>query len=263
MIMFKDYWKFNKLLVMCSAALSLVFGLISIALIIFLNYLIVNEATSFGNRYFSFERSIYIGLTAIVIIIISLLVATVIRNSIGKVRRLILLHRGRSYYLKFQLVISIMIGLVTVILFQIQFFVTTLYDYCGAVKPTSLPMPYLYSSNLAIYKSIIYGLLVICLIYIIVYIIDLISNTELRYQHPSKSYFKVSLFISRVLLIAASFGYLVISFDNITLDYNNGYRYLITSPYLFSTSPILLAVLTAMIVVVVDYIIFFQKKVIV
>lgn len=264
--MFKDYWKLNKISTIGSSVLIGLNLLLNAGLFIFLNYLVTHQATSFGERYYMFVNMINKILFLYLILIALFLIATLVRNSLGKVRQLLLLHRGRKYYIRYQLMFITLSAIISGLLVFISSTTILAYNVVTQFSEqsiTTLPPAdaFIISGNGL--SGIAAGLAVIAIYYVIIYIIDIWNNMELKYQPRSKTYLKLASFIIRCVLICGSVFYLILSIDNLPVVYESPYFNLLSQPYQGFTAIMLLGLTVVTICLVIDYIVFFKKKVII
>lgn len=262
MTMFKDYWKLNKLNVIVLAIL--------LGLIIILSGLSILAASVDKIRYFHYN---YITSFIPVILLYGYvlmfglfclgLFATAIKTFVGRNRLFIMMQRGRSYYLRLQLLIASVSALIVAILATIVILILKLYFYTQIFELNYIPPFDVYSGEFTILVPIVIGCLFILVYYVVMYLIDIFSNTSLRYQGMAKRNIAVAKFIVRTLLIGGLTFYIFISSENLRVMYESPYINLFTqkSPYINST--IVLVIIVLVPVLIVDYMLFFKKKVLV
>lgn len=260
--MFRDYWKLNKLNVI---VLTILLGLIIIlsALTILAasvdkqTYFWVNRITTFIPIVLLYGNVLMFGLFCLG------LFATAIKTFVGRNRLFIMMQRGRNYYLRLQLLIASASALIIVILTTIVILILKLYFYTQTFELNYIPPFEVYSNGFTIIKPIIIGCIFILVYYFVMYLIGIFSNTSLRYQGVAKRNFAVVKFIVRTLLIGGLTFYIFISSENLRVLYESPYINLFTqkSPYINSTIALVIIVLVP--ILIVDYMLFFKKKVLV
>lgn len=261
MIMFNDYLKLNKLAVFITSCLLALF---LTGNVLFLGLLKFHTITRFffRNRWTAAIPGVFaIGLGILLGLIVIMLFVTAIKQFIGKSRKLILMHRGRSYYLKFQLLtISISAVIITSCLIIYRAVMVT-YDYVYGlfVMP---PLGQVTDVGIIIPVFALCG--IVALYYTIIYIIDIFANSKYRYQSIMKRNIAVFKFIIRVVIIAGSSFYLFISFEGFRVSYDNPYQHLL-GPIYTDTIPwfVILMFIGLAVAIIVDYMCYFKKKVLV
>lgn len=259
--MFNDYLKLNKLAVFITGCLM---GLFLIGNVVFLGLLKFHAVTGFffRNRWtiaipdvFTSGLGILLGLIAIMLFV------TAIKQFVGKNRYLILMYRGRSYYLKFQLLtISVSAVIITICLTMYRVVIVGyIYVFDSVVMPLFRQFP---GNVIGILISILCG--IIALYYAIIHIMDIFANSKYRYQSILKRNIAVFKFIIRVAIIVGSSFYLCISFENFRVSYDNPYQHLLGPLYTDSTPWfVILMVIGLAVAITVDYMCYFKKNVLV
>lgn len=263
MIMFNDYLKLNR----ASAFLvSLFSGLFLIVDLAFIGLIKIDAATDFFNTnlitaYIPFVLSmilmILLGTLALILGI------TAVKMFCGRSRNFILTYRGRNYYLKMQL--ATITSSVTIILVCVYIFlITNQLQYYGERYNTSkFPPLAALISKYDIGTLFRVGLLMIMVYYFIMYIIDIFSNTISRYNRIIIRNFEILKFVIRVAVIGACGLTLFLLLESLYVSYMNPYRNLFVSSSIIPQGYITFALIMWTVTLIVDYMIFFKKKVLV
>lgn len=259
--MFKDYWKLNKLNVVLITSLIVA---ITVASILIVGFASADKTTNFSNSLVAYIPIITLyGNIALLGLLSLTLLITAIKTFVGTNRQFILMQRGRSYYLKFQLLTislsSLLVGVITagvMILFS-------LYIYTNISQIDYIPPFKVYSTDFSLLFPLVISCIFILVYYVIMYLIDIFSNTSLRYKRMAVRNLAVMSFILRTVLIGGLTFYVFIATENLRVAYESPYFKLIAqnSPYINCT--IVLVVMVLVPVLIIDYMVFFKKKVLV
>lgn len=264
MTMFKDFIKLNKLSSFFIGLLLALFygGQLLFLLLIKVN--LINELFNM-NAITAMIPVIYVFSTMVTLVLLSAtLFVSVVKTFAGNTREFILMHRGRSYYLKFQfLLISISGLLISCSFFTFRIIYQT-FGYIDMFKATEFPPFKAVSFVIDPYFLIAIIVGTIALYYVVAYIIDIFSNSKYRYQRMLARNVAVLKFIIRVVLIAVLTINLFISAENFKIAYDNVYRNLLPSIGIrYIPGELLLLLIFITLVLIIDYIIYFKKKVLV
>ncbi len=261
MIMFKDYWKLNKLNII---VMGILLGLIMITSCLIVVAASCEEAISYKSWLVSYIPIILLyGNLALAGLLSLTLFVTAIKTFIGTSRQFLLMQRGRSYYLKLQLLSVTLSSLVVGTLATIVIILFRLYFYVNETGLDFIPPLKVYTSDFSLLLPVIVTCIFILVYYLIMYLIDIFSNTNLRYKRMSVRNLAILRFILRTVLIGGLTFYIFIAAENLRVLYESPYSRLITqnSPYINSTICLVFIILIP--VLIIDYMVFFKKKVLV
>lgn len=262
MIMFNDYIKLNKLAVFI---ISCLLGLYVVASVVFVGLIKMHTVNQlfYANRFTAQIPGMFlIGLVIIALLLAVTLFVTAVKQFLGKSRNLILMHRGRSYYLKMQLLLITISSVIVTSCYIILSAVGSTYSYALP----SVQMPPLVVVTVGLDPLFIALLLFgfIALYYVVVYIIDIFANSKYRYQSMVARNLAVAGFMVRAVVILVSGSYLFLAANQFRVPYNSDYVDLLgNSINLMNYNIIILFFISLTVAIVVDYMCYFKKKVLV
>lgn len=256
--MFKDYRKLNKVPFVLNFILLIMFIVLQIVFVILM---IMNNGYE---EYSTINQVIYV-IDLVLNLLLGLniigLFISALKIFIGKSRSILLTYRNRSYYLKMQLIVASCSALVSSMLYLIWQCTHVIYiNNVNFSKKIPLGM---FINEVNIEYMINIFCLFMLLYYFSVYIIDLFANTNYRYRSLTQKYGQVLIFFIRCSLIAILGFMLYLSPETFALNYQGPHVMLINSNITELNNTFLLIPVMLVIVLVIDYMCFFKKKVIV
>lgn len=260
MTMFKDFIKLNKL---GSVIIAVLLGLFTILNIAFFSIygIVTNSIHPVSQKWGSILQLLSTATRMMVVIIGAAMFIVAMITFIGKSRTLLLTHRGRSYYLKIQLLIITVSSFIVSVLFLIS----------NGVEALNLShMSFEYNIPNIVFintKEVILIISIFCsyiaVYYLVMYAIDIFANSVNRYQSIAKRNVDLLMFLVRSWLIGWCSVMLFLSPEAVYEVYGNPATKLVTLDTLFIKEFGVFVIVMLMVVVIVDYMCYFKKKVIV
>lgn len=266
MTMFNDYLKLNKLGVVVIGILIAV-DLVCEFILVIIHRINQVHPLGFDHTLINIlSRAIPAFTMIITLAIVGLLFALALKTVIGRNRNLLLMYRMRGYYLKFQLAIiscSAVISGLLISMWILSNSLTNAMFEAGRAGITAWPSLQVVTQGVhpLIIVSIFCGY--ISVYYLVVYTIDIFANTSNRYNSISVRNLVVGRFLVRAGLIGLFSMLLYLSPEQYRLSYSSPYRSLIVINSSYIQGFLGLVVIMLMIVIIVDYMCYFKKKVIV
>lgn len=255
--MFKDYRKLNKLGLII-ILLAFVIFIISYAMFVSNENKIL--ITPLDKLYSIQSITSSINTFAFVVIVGALFFVS-IKTFWGKNRNLLMMYRSRSYYLKMQFVVVFLSALVSTILYGV-IQLTGNYYSLGSIPRYKIPFELIFYDYTK-YTIVLFFVAYIILYYFIMYTIDIFANTDGRYKSILNRNMRVVGFIVRCIAIIVLTYYFTFSADIVGPLGNNPATQLMNFNFYDSFGFMVGSAFVLMILLVIEYMCYFKKKVIV
>lgn len=264
MIMINDYLKINKLNMIITGIVLIIFGVLQFVHIVFAKLLV--------SGYFiihPIQRSFYEQVSTIIFvstILISLLfISNILSIAIGNKRKLILIHYGKSYYIKFVLSITVLFSIVLLAILSINSCLNSYEYYAYDIQGAEIGkvIDSMFKPIIDWGTNISLAVFFIIIVFSCIYLIDLFKNCDNRYNSIMIRNIRIIRFIFRYCLIWLCGFSLYLSSGLLPLNYENDYTKLIVQPSPYQTNYLTLIIVFITVTLIIDYYCFFKKKVLV
>lgn len=260
--MINDYYKMNKLNIVITSVLLVVYSLLQIIHVVYAELIIKQYFVihPIRERVFFQVNNIF---SVLMILIVLVFIYNIIIVAIGNKRKLILFHYGKSYYMKYLLTITAAFSTILLVILSINNYISSYNFYASNIREYEIEniTDSVFQPAIHMVYNITLVAAFIAIVFTCLYLVDIFENCNGRYKSLKARNFNVIKFLIRygiIWLCGFSLYFCLVMFQE---NYKNGYTELVQLPGIDVSNYLVLIIIIVTITLVIDYYCFLKKKV--